>query len=74
MKDQVTSIEQSKRLVELGVPADKASMVYRKRYIKNDYVLDMESREMEVIAPCLHGRRPAGSDAAGYSCRSWAES
>ena len=44
MKDQVTSIEQSKRLVELGVPADKASMVYRKRYIKNDYVLDMESR------------------------------
>lgn len=34
MKDQVTSIEQSKRLIELGVPADKASMVYRKRYIK----------------------------------------
>lgn len=28
MKDQVTSIEQSKRLVELGVPADKASMVW----------------------------------------------
>ena len=53
MKDQVTSIEQSKRLVELGVPADKASMVYRKRYIKNDYVLDMESREMEVIAPAF---------------------
>lgn len=28
MKDQVTSIEQSKRLIELGVPAEKASMVY----------------------------------------------
>ena len=50
MKDQVTSIEQSKRLIELGVPADKASLVYRKRYIKRDYVLDVEDREMEVIA------------------------
>ncbi len=29
MKDQVTSIEQSKRLIELGVPADKASMIWR---------------------------------------------
>ena len=28
MTDQVTSIEQSKRLIELGVPAEKASMVY----------------------------------------------
>ena len=28
MKDQVTSIEQSKRLIELGVPADKASIVW----------------------------------------------
>ena len=28
MKDQVTSVEQSKRLIEMGVPADKASMVY----------------------------------------------
>ena len=53
MKDQVTSIEQSKRLIELGVPADKASLVYRKRYIKRDYVLDVESREMEVIAPAF---------------------
>lgn len=53
MTDQVTSIEQSKRLVELGVPADKASLVYRKRYIKRDYVLDVEDREMEVIAPAF---------------------
>lgn len=28
MKDQVTSIELSKRLIELGVPAEKASMVW----------------------------------------------
>lgn len=28
MKDQVTTIEQSKRLIELGVPADRASMVW----------------------------------------------
>lgn len=28
MENQVTSIEQSKRLIELGVPAEKASMVY----------------------------------------------
>lgn len=28
MKEQVTSIEQSKRLIELGVPAEKASMVW----------------------------------------------
>ena len=53
MKDQATSIEQSKRLIELGVPADKASLVYRKRYIKRDYVLDVEDREMEVIAPAF---------------------
>lgn len=28
MKDQVTSIEQSKRLIELGVPTERASMVW----------------------------------------------
>ena len=28
MKNQVTSIERSKRLIELGVPAEKASMVW----------------------------------------------
>ena len=28
MKDQVTSIEQSKRLIEMGVPAEKASMAW----------------------------------------------
>lgn len=28
MKNQVTNIEQSKRLIEMGVPADRASMVW----------------------------------------------
>ena len=28
MTDQVTSVEQSKRLIEMGVPAEKASMGY----------------------------------------------
>lgn len=32
MKEQVTSIEQSKRLIELGVPAHKASMVWDPNY------------------------------------------
>lgn len=32
MKEQVTSIEQSKRLIELGVPAEKASMVWAPNY------------------------------------------
>lgn len=32
MKDQVTSIEQSKRLLELGVPAEKASMVWHRMF------------------------------------------
>lgn len=34
MKDQVTSIEQSKRLIELGVPAQKASMIWHTMPIK----------------------------------------
>ena len=33
MKNQVTSIVQSKRLIVMGVPADRASMVYRKTNI-----------------------------------------
>ena len=39
MKDQVTSIEQSKRLIELGVPADKASMVWLAPIDLNEYYL-----------------------------------
>lgn len=40
MKDQVTSIEQSKRLIELGVPAQKASMVW-----VPDYKFDSNTRQ-----------------------------
>ena len=32
MENQVTSIEQSKRLIDLGVPAEKASMIYQSHY------------------------------------------
>ena len=32
MTDQVTSVEQSKRLIELGVPAEKASMIYQSHF------------------------------------------
>lgn len=40
MKEQVTSIEQSKRLIELGVPAEKASMVW-----DPNYRFDSETRQ-----------------------------
>ena len=39
MTDQVTSIEQSKRLIELGVPAEKASMVWLAPIDLNEYYL-----------------------------------
>lgn len=39
MKDQVTSIEQSKRLIELGVPAERASMVWGDPLDTNEYIL-----------------------------------
>ncbi|MBE5048006.1 hypothetical protein [Alistipes onderdonkii] len=32
MKDQVTSIEQSKQLIGMGVPAEKASMIYQSHF------------------------------------------
>lgn len=32
MKNQVTSIGQSKRLIELGVPADRANMVWHRMF------------------------------------------
>jgi hypothetical protein len=32
MENQVTSIEQSKRLIEMGVPAEKASMIYQSHF------------------------------------------
>lgn len=39
MKDQVTSIEQSRRLLELGVPAEKASMCWVKDPNSDEYNL-----------------------------------
>lgn len=39
MTDQVTSIGQSKRLIEMGVPADKASMVWLAPMGTNEYHL-----------------------------------
>lgn len=36
MKNQVTTIEQSKRLIELGVPAQKASMVWYRHKIAEE--------------------------------------
>lgn len=43
MTDQVTSVEQSKRLLELGVPAEKASMEWRTCRIEGygyDWILE----------------------------------
>ena len=39
MKDKVTSIQQSRRLLELGVPADKASMSWVKDPNESEYSL-----------------------------------
>lgn len=39
MKDQVTSIEQSKQLIGMGVPAEKASMVWE-YWINQDFSKD----------------------------------
>lgn len=41
MKDQVTTIEQSQRLMALGVPAKKASMVWREWLVSNGYKLEV---------------------------------
>ena len=53
MKDQVTSIEQSKRLIELGVPAEKASMVYRKTNILGIVRLEVKKGKGGVVAPAF---------------------
>ena len=46
MTDQVTSIEQSKRLIELGVPADKASMVWEWGWVCG--TVDEENYELKI--------------------------
>lgn len=52
MKDQVTSIEQSKRLIELGVPAEKASMCWVKDPNENEYYLAVHDEYCYEVA-CL---------------------
>lgn len=56
MKDQVTSIEQSRRLLDLGVPAEKASMVY-----VNDAKLPSFREELDLVdlVECGHEYIPA---------------
>lgn len=53
MKDQVTSIEQSKRLIELGVPAEKASMVYRKTNVVGIVRLEVKNGKGGIVAPAF---------------------
>ena len=53
MKDQVTSIEQSKRLIELGVPADRASMVYRKTNVVGIVRLEVKNGKGSIVAPAF---------------------
>lgn len=52
MTDQVTSIEQSKRLIELGVPAEKASMCWVKDPNENEYYLAVHDEYCYEVA-CL---------------------
>lgn len=58
MKDQVTSIEQSKRLIDLGVPAEKASMAWiatgRSTYNLKIWKTDAETKAI------LHQKFPDG--------------
>nr|DAU90448.1 MAG TPA: hypothetical protein [Caudoviricetes sp.] len=58
MKDQVTSIEQSKRLIELGVPAQKASMAWIVTG-KSTYNLKIWETDAETKA-ILHQKFPDG--------------
>ena len=48
MENQVTSIEQSKRLIDLGVPVDKASMVWEWVYDEVDGI----GSELKIWQEC----------------------
>lgn len=52
MTDQVTSVEQSKRLIEMGVPAEKASMCWVKDPNENEYYLAVHDEYCYEVA-CL---------------------
>lgn len=59
MKDQVTTIEQSRRLLGLGVPAEKASMVWTvcsgdyHLAVRPHYKEDMECAGIAVSVPAF---------------------
>lgn len=59
MKDQVTTIEQSRRLLELGVPTEKASMVWTvcsgdyHLAVRPHYKEDMECAGIDVSVPAF---------------------
>lgn len=50
MKNQVTSIEQSRRLIELGVPADKAGMCWVRDPNEGDYNLCVHDKYCYEVA------------------------
>ena len=50
MENQVTSIQQSKLLIELGVPADKASMVWEWGWVCG--TVDEENYELKIWQEC----------------------
>lgn len=49
MEDQVTSVEQSKRLLELGVPAEKTSMVWQKAYIYDRETNEITPSDSKIL-------------------------
>ena len=53
MKNQVTSVEWSKRLIELGVPAEKASMVYRATNVAGIVRLEVNDGKGGIVAPAF---------------------
>lgn len=51
MKNQVTSIEQSRRLLELGVPAEKASMIYQSHFTQGESKLYAQPYQVNGYPP-----------------------
>ena len=51
MKNQVTSIEQSRHLLELGVPAEKASMIYQSHFTQGEPKLYAQPYQVNGYPP-----------------------
>lgn len=51
MKNYVTSIEQSRRLLELGVPAEKASMIYQSHFTQGEPKLYAQPYQVNGYPP-----------------------